>query len=246
MDLFAAVDIRGGVAVRLTQGDFARQAAYGDPVALARRWADAGARWIHVVDLDAARTGRPANRDIVLAVAAAVGCKVQAGGGIRSLGAAAALLDGGVDRVVLGTAAVDDPELLAQLASAYPGRIVAGVDHRGGGAEVAVSGWEAGAGVSLGQVLGHLDEVPLAAVVVTAIERDGTLRGPDLDGLVAVLEGSRHPVVASGGVRDTADLLALAAVTGGGRHLAGVIVGKALVEGALDVEEALAVCGPSG
>lgn len=245
MELFPAVDIRKGTAVRLTQGDFDRQVDYGDPLALARRYARAGARWIHVVDLDAARHGEAANRDTVLAIAAGVDARVQAGGGVRTAGDAAALLDAGVDRVVLGTAAVTDPDLVGELAARYPNRIVVGIDHRGGGAEVAVSGWEAPGGLSVTALLDRLAPVALAAVVVTAIERDGTLDGPDLAGLAAVLDATGHPVVASGGVRSAADLAALAAVRGGGRGLAAAIVGKALVEGRLSVEEGLAACAPS-
>ena len=246
MELLPAVDIRQGGAVRLTQGDFDRQVDYGDPVALARRYVRAGARWVHVVDLDAARLGSAANRPLVLAVVQAAGVPVQVGGGIRRAADAAELLDGGAARVVLGTAAVADPGLVADLARQHPGRIVVGVDHRGGGAEVAVSGWERAGGVTLEALLDQLDPVPLAAVVVTAIERDGMLGGPDVEGLRRTLGATRHPVIASGGVRSAQDLTALRDLTVGGRRLAGAIVGKALVEGMLSVEEALQACAASG
>jgi phosphoribosylformimino-5-aminoimidazole carboxamide ribotide isomerase len=246
MELFPAIDLRDGGAVRLVQGDFARQRDYGDPLVLARSYADAGARWIHVVDLDAARTGVPVNRQVVLdiaATAATAGVAVQAGGGVRSAEAAAALLDGGVTRVVLGTAAVRSPALVAELAGAYPDRVVVGLDHRGG--EVAVDGWEQGSGAALASVLEQLAPLSLAAVVVTTIERDGMLAGPDTDGLAEVLATTVHPVVASGGVRSADDLRRLASLEAGGRRLAGAIVGRAIMDGTLAVEEAIAACATS-
>ena len=222
MELFPAIDLHDGGAVRLVQGDFGRVRGYGDPAALARSYVAGGARWIHVVDLDAARTGEPVNRDVVLEIAAAVDVEVQAGGGVRGTADAAALLDHGVRRVVLGTAALETPELVESLAERYPGRVAVGLDHRG--AELAVRGWERPSGVTLRAALGRLAPVELGAVVVTAIDRDGMLGGPDLVGLRTVLDLSAHPVVASGGVRSPADLRALAALespASGGRGLAG-------------------------
>jgi phosphoribosylformimino-5-aminoimidazole carboxamide ribotide isomerase len=246
MELFPAIDLHDGGAVRLVQGDFSRSRAYGDPVELARRYEAGGARWIHVVDLDAARTGAPVNRAVVLAITAAVGIDVQVGGGVRREEDAAALLDGGVARVVLGTAAVRQPALVDTLAARFPGQVVVGLDHRGGGADVAVAGWEGDGGTTLVDALARVDALPLAAVVVTAIERDGTLHGPDVDGLRQVLLLSPHDIVASGGVRGAADLATLARLEGGGRRLAGAIVGTALVEGTLGIEEAVAACATSG
>ena len=246
MELFPAIDLRHGVAVRLVQGDFDRQKSYGDPLDLARRYQAGGAAWIHVVDLDAARTGAPVNRDTVLAVAGAVDIPVQSGGGVRSPEAAAALLDGGVARVVLGTAAGRDRGLLDALVDLYPGRVAVGLDHRGGDAEVALAGWEEAAGTTLPGALAALDVVDLAAVVVTAIDRDGAMSGPDLDGLRVVLGATHHGVIASGGVASADDLRALAHLEAAGRRLTGAIVGTALVEGALSVEEAVAACAASG
>lgn len=249
MELYPAIDLRHGTAVRLAQGDFAREQRFGDPVALARRYEAAGARWIHVVDLDAARTGEGANRAEVLAVAGAVDVPVQCGGGIRSAADADELLGGGVARVVLGTVAVRDPALVEELARRYPGQVAVGLDHRagaaGGSREVAVEGWEQGSGTALEDALDALRAVPVAAVVVTAIERDGVLQGPDLAGLTDVLGITPHPVIASGGVRSAGDLHALAALEAGGRRLAGAVVGRALVDGTLDVEEAVAACAAS-
>jgi phosphoribosylformimino-5-aminoimidazole carboxamide ribotide isomerase len=149
MELYPAIDIRDGGAVRLTQGDFDRQSEYGDPLDLARRFVAGGAPWLHVVDLDAARLGRAANRSTVLAIAGAVEVPVQTGGGVRSKADVAELLEGGVARVVLGTVALDRPDLVATLAAAYPGRVAVGVDYRrqpDGRTEVAVRGWEQGSG----------------------------------------------------------------------------------------------------
>jgi phosphoribosylformimino-5-aminoimidazole carboxamide ribotide isomerase len=240
MELFPAVDLHDRGAVRLVQGDFGRVRAYGDPVSLARSYVAGGAPWLHVVDLDAARTGRPVNRDIVLEIAGAVDVRVQAGGGVRSAEDARALLDHGVERVVLGTAALESPDLVVSLAGRYPGRIAVGLDHRR--SELAVRGWEEPGGTTLGGALEGLAGLDLGAVVVTAIDRDGMLAGPDLTGLRDALDRSTHPVVASGGVRSPADLEALAALEAGGRRLAGAIVGTALVEGAMSVEEAIAAC----
>jgi phosphoribosylformimino-5-aminoimidazole carboxamide ribotide isomerase len=245
MELFPAVDLYQGEAVRLVQGDFSRSRSYGDPMALARRYVDAGARWVHVVDLDAARTGEPVNRDTVLELIASVPVAVQVGGGIRRAEDADALLGAGAARVVIGTAALRDPALAAVLASRHPGRVAVGLDHRGGGAEVAVAGWEQGAARTLEQALAGLEGLPLAAVVITAIERDGMLEGPDVAGLASALGATRHPVVASGGVRSAADLRALRALRAAGRGLAGAIVGKALVDGVLAIEEAVAACAAS-
>ena len=243
MELYPAIDLRGGACVRLVQGDYARERVYGgDPVEVALEFEADGAPWIHVVDLDAARTGRPANREVVAAIAEAVGVPVQAGGGIRDEFSAEALLDAGVTRIVLGTAVVEDPGLLRRVASRHPGRVAVGLDSRGG--EVAVRGWTEGSGRSLEDVLGAVEDAPLGAVIVTDIARDGMLTGPDVKGMEAVLTATRHPVVASGGVGTLDDLRALAAVHVGGRALAGAIVGTAIHEGVFSVREAVLACEP--
>lgn len=239
MDLYPAIDIRGGRCVRLLQGDYDRETVYGDdPVAVAKGYEAAGAPWVHVVDLDAARSGRPENRDMVAAIAAAVGVPVQSGGGVRDNAAAEALLTAGVRRVVIGTAALRDPQFVRRLAAAWPGRIAVGIDGRGG--EAAVQGWTEGSGVSVLDAVAQFEDAGVAAVVVTDIGRDGTLTGPDVDGLTTVLERTAVDVIASGGVGSLDDLRALAELP-----LAGVIVGKALYEGVFTVEEAIAACAPS-
>ena len=240
VDLYPAIDLRGGKCVRLVQGDFAQETVYGDdPVAVAKGYEAAGARWIHVVDLDGALTGEPANRDAILAVRAAVGCRLQAGGGVRD----GSLLEAGVDRVVLGTAAVDEPALVGRLAAAHRGRVAVGLDVRDG--EVAIRGWTEGSGQRILEALGRFENVGVAAFVVTDIGRDGTMTGPDIDGLRTVLGATRVDVVASGGVGSLDDLRILATLEQHGRQLAGAIVGKALYEGVFTVEEALAACTPA-
>lgn len=243
MDLYPAIDLRGGACVRLVQGDYARERVYGgDPLAVAKEFEADGASWIHVVDLDAARTGRPENRAVVAAIAGAVAIPVQAGGGIRDEFSAESLLGAGVARIVLGTAALEDPGLLRRVAHRHPGRVAVGLDARHG--EVAVRGWTEGSGRTLADVLAEVEDAPLGAVVVTDISRDGMLGGPDLDGLAIVLSTTRHPVVASGGVGTLDDLRALALVRANGRGLAAAIVGTAIHEGVFSVREAVMACEP--
>lgn len=239
-ELYPAIDVRDGRCVRLYQGDYDRETVYGDdPVAQARGFAAEGAPWIHVVDLDAARTGDPRNRSVVGAVAAAVGVPVQAGGGVRDDAAADALLTGGVRRVVVGTAALDDPGWVRRLAARYPGRVAVGLDARG--RDVAVRGWVEGSGHDLVEVARRFDDAGVAALVVTEIGRDGTLAGPALDQLGDVLAATTLDVVASGGVGTLDDLRALAGLDVGGRRLSGAIVGRALYEGAFALADALKV-----
>ena len=226
--------------MRLYQGDFDKETAYGmDPVAVAEGYAAAGARWIHVVDLDAARTGTPENRPVIAAIAGAVDVRIQASGGVRDQASAEELLACGVDRVVLGTAAVENPELVCDLAGHH--QVAVGIDARG--RDVAVRGWTEGAGVDLFDLLARFRDSGVAAVIVTDISRDSTLEGPDLEGLAAVLEATDIAVIASGGVGALPDLEALATLNASGRTLAGAIVGKALYEGKFTVEEAIAACG---
>lgn len=243
MDLYPAIDVRGGRTVRLVQGDFGREVGYAtDPVAVAIAFAEAGAPWIHVVDLDAARTGEPANREVVAGIARAAGranrgTRVQAGGGVRSEAAAEALFDCGVHRVVIGTAALEEPALVRRLAARRP--VAVGVDARGG--DVAVHGWTAPSGESVATVLARFEDAGVAAVVVTEIGRDGTMAGPDLEGLAECLAATSIDIVASGGVGTLDDLRALAGLRVGDRSLAGAIVGRALHEGQFRLDEALAV-----
>lgn len=236
MDLYPAIDLRDGKCVRLHQGDYAQETVYGDdPVAQALAFAEAGAGWIHVVDLDAARTGVPENRDVVAAIAAAVPVPVQTGGGVRSVEAADALFAAGVERVVIGTAALTDPDLVRTLARDH--RVAVGLDAKSG--EVATDGWLVGSGRTVLDVARSFADVGVDAFVVTDISRDGTLAGPDIVGLSDVLGATPVDVIASGGVGSMADLDALAAVEVDGRRLSGVIAGKAIYEGHVDVAGAV-------
>jgi phosphoribosylformimino-5-aminoimidazole carboxamide ribotide isomerase len=259
--LYPAIDLRDGGAVRLTQGDFDREQRYGDPLALAARFIEEGARWIHVVDLNAARTGVPHERATLARIVelardnpARELVKVQTGGGIRTEADVADALALGVARVVLGTAAVEDPAFATRCARRWPGQIAVGLDYvlrPDGVAEARGHGWEEGSGRTLPELLDLWAGEPIGAVVATAIARDGMLGGADLDGLGALLALTALPVVASGGVGSLDDLRALAGLSvpgnggggaGGSRTLAGVIVGKALVEGRFGLEEAVAAC----
>jgi len=249
VELFPAIDVLGGRCVRLRQGDYAAQTVYDDdPVAVASAFVAAGATWLHVVDLDAARSGTPVNRAVVAAiaaVAAGAGVRVQSGGGVRDEAAAGALWDAGVTRVVLGTAAVQSPDLVARLASARASGVAVGLDTRHG--EVAVHGWADGAGVTAFELVTRMAGAGVAAFVVTDIGRDGMLAGPDIEGLGAVLDATDADVLASGGVAAVHDLEALGRLRGpvSGRRLAGVVVGRAIYEGKLSVEEGVATCAAS-
>jgi phosphoribosylformimino-5-aminoimidazole carboxamide ribotide isomerase len=237
-ELYPAVDLRGGRCVRLYQGDYGRETVYDDdPAAPARRFAEAGAPWIHVVDLDAARSGDPVNRPVVAAITAAVPVPVQAGGGVRDVDAAEALFAAGVRRVVIGTAALESPELVAELAARHP--VAVGLDVRDG--QVAVRGWEQSSGLDVLDAVARFADVPVDAFVVTQIAVDGTLAGPDLELYRSLLDSTGTPVVASGGVGSLDDLATLRDLQVGGRRLAGVIVGRALYEDRFSFDDALAV-----
>jgi phosphoribosylformimino-5-aminoimidazole carboxamide ribotide isomerase len=249
MELYPAIDLRDGGAVRLTQGDFDREERYGDPLALATRFVEGGASWIHVVDLNAARTGIPHERHTLARIVEAAGAagaatvKVQTGGGIRTEDDVAAVLDLGVARVVLGTAALADPALATRCARRWPGRVAVGLDYvvrEDGVAEARGHGWQEGSGRTVPELLGIWAGEPIGAVVATAIARDGMLEGADLAGMRTMLAATALPVIASGGVGSLNDLRALAEL-----DLAGVIVGKALVEGRFSLEEALIACKAS-
>jgi len=239
MDLYPAIDLRGGQCVRLYQGDFDQETVYGDdPVAQAKVFAEAGAPWIHVVDLDAARTGEPVNRPVIAAIANAVAVPVQTGGGVRDDDHALALLDAGVRRVVIGTAALDDPAWAQSLAARYPGRVALGLDVRG--REVAVRGWVEGSGRQIAEVIAMFEDAPFAALIVTQINVDGAGTGPDVDLYAELLDHTELDLIASGGVGSTDHLRTLASFGEEGTPLAGAIVGKALYEGAFTIDEALA------
>jgi phosphoribosylformimino-5-aminoimidazole carboxamide ribotide isomerase len=232
--LYPSIDLRGGHVVRLRQGDYAAETVYGDdPVAVATDFCEQGAAWIHVVDLDAARTGEATNRSAVARVAEAVvgRARVQAGGGVRSVDDANWLADAGVARVVMGSAAVRQPALVDEVATVIA--VAVGLDHRRG--ELAVHGWTEASGVRLADALFRFPAA--AAFVITDIERDGLLAGPDVDGLAGAVAAVDIPIIASGGVGTLDDLAALAKIPG----LHGIITGRALYEGRFTVADALRV-----
>ena len=232
IDLYPAIDLLAGRVVRLRQGDYADETVYGDdPVSVATGFAESGATWIHVVDLDAARSGDPVNRPVVAAIAAALTglAQVQTGGGVRTADDAAQLQAAGVSRVVMGSAAVREPALVKQVSQIVP--VAVGLDHRDG--EIAIHGWTEGSGLQLHEAY---ELFPTAEVfVITDIGRDGMLTGPDVDGLTESAQLAAAPVIASGGVSSLADISALASV----ENLGGIITGKAIYEGRFSVAEAL-------
>jgi len=237
MELWPAIDLRGGRAVRLRQGDYDRETVFdADPIDVARRFVAAGARRLHLVDLDGARDGLPRQADLVAGIAAAAGVPIQIGGGIRTPEAVRRYATLGVARFVVGSIAVERPELLADLATQWPGRVVLGLDARDG--RVAVRGWRETTAVTVADVIGRHGGLPLAAVVFTDIATDGMLGGPNLASLAAVIGATPLPVVASGGIATAADIVAVARL-----GAAGCIVGRALYDGGLDLTAALGAAG---
>jgi phosphoribosylformimino-5-aminoimidazole carboxamide ribotide isomerase len=245
--LYPAIDLRAGRAVRLVQGDYDRETEFDpDPVEAARRWVDQGGRALHVVDLDGARSGHPQSFDLVERIVDAVGVPVQFGGGLRSAEAVDAALATGVERVVLGTAALTDPDLVEALVAEHGGsRIVVAADSRGG--TIAVEGWERGSEVTTAELIAGLGRRGVGAFVFTPVEVDGTLAGPSLDRLrdaAAAAAGAGAGLIYSGGVGSVADLKDLAAV--GLASLEGVIVGRALYDGRFTVGEGQAALDGAG
>ena len=235
MIVYPAIDLRGGRCVRLLEGAFERETVYGDdPVAVARGFEAAGAGWLHVVDLDGARAGRPVQADLVAAICAAVRIPVQVGGGLRDAAAVDAALAAGATRAVLGTVAVQNPERAARICRAHPGRVALGLDARDG--RLRVAGWTEGAETTATAAAARAAELGAAAVIYTDIGRDGTERGPDLEGTRAVARAAGVPVIASGGIGALEHVRAVAAL-----GVAGVIIGRALYTGAVGLADALAV-----
>jgi phosphoribosylformimino-5-aminoimidazole carboxamide ribotide isomerase len=241
--LYPAIDIRGGRAVRLLRGDYDRETGYdADPVEAARRWVDGGAEILHVVDLDGARAGEPANLGVVERIAAAVDVPVQAGGGLRDRESVEAAFEAGAARAVLGTAAQRDPGLAGALAGLYGGRIVVSVDARGG--RVAVAGWEEETGTEVEEAIAALAGTGVRRFVHTPVEVDGTLAGPGLARLGPVLDACERAgaeLIYSGGVGTLDDLALLRDL--GRPGLSGVIVGRALYERRFTVTAAIATLG---
>ena len=235
MEVIPALDLRGGQVVRLTQGDYARETVYeSDPARAAERFLAGGAARLHVVDLEGARDGvTQAEAAIRSIVDAAGSVPVQLGGGIRSLDRVEDLLGLGLDRVILGTAALADPDLLGRSAERFPGRVMLGLDARDG--RVATHGWTETAEVTARDLVERFEGLPLGGIIYTDIARDGMLEGPNVEATRALADQTKLPVIASGGVSSVDDLVALART----RVITGTIVGRALYTGDVDLEAAL-------
>jgi phosphoribosylformimino-5-aminoimidazole carboxamide ribotide isomerase len=232
--LYPAIDIRGGKAVRLLQGDYERETTYdADPVDAAVRWADEGAEFLHVVDLDGAKAGEPWNLDAIRRIAATVNCPIQVGGGLRDPDSVAAVLECGAARVVIGTAALRDPEFLQAAVDAHGDRVVVSVDTRGG--KVSLSGWTETSDVEAPDAVADLTNRGVQRFLCTAIEVDGTMEGPAIDQLNQIASATSARIQASGGVGDLSHLKRLAAEAA--PNIEGVIVGRALYERNFTVAE---------
>jgi phosphoribosylformimino-5-aminoimidazole carboxamide ribotide isomerase len=235
--LYPAIDIRGGQAVRLLRGDYERETAYdADPVDAAARWAGEAAEFLHVVDLDGAKAGAPRNLDAVRRIAAAVECPIQVGGGLREMGSVDAVLAAGAARVVIGTAALRDPEFLAAALEKHGERVVVSVDARDG--KVSLSGWTETSDLDVADAVADLSERGAQRFLCTAIEVDGTMEGPATDELNRIASSTSAKVIASGGVGDLSHLESLA--RDAAPNVEGAIVGRALYEQKFTVSEAIA------
>jgi phosphoribosylformimino-5-aminoimidazole carboxamide ribotide isomerase len=238
MILFPAIDLKDGRCVRLIQGDMAQATVFNlDPADQARQFAAAGAEWIHVVDLNGAFAGTPVNGAAVSSILAAVKAPVQLGGGIRDLATVEAWLERGVGRVILGTAAVKNPELVKTACRAFPGRVAVGIDAKRG--LVATEGWSDVSELSVADLARRFIDVGVAAVIHTDIDRDGVMQGPNVDASAALARAAPIPVIVSGGVSSMADLVAVKAAAASG--IVGVISGRALYDGRIDLAAAIAL-----
>lgn len=235
MNLYPAIDLKDGQCVRLLRGDMDAATVFNDnPAAQAKAFIDAGCAWLHVVDLNGAFAGRPVNADAVEAIIAATGVPVQLGGGIRDLETVDRWLSSGIARVILGTAAVKDPDMVREACRLHPNKVAVGIDARGG--YVAVEGWADVSSVSAIDLARQFEDDGVAAIVYTDIDRDGAMEGPNLDATRALAEAVSIPVIASGGVSSLEDLIALKR---GIPNLDGAISGRALYDGRIDLAVAM-------
>jgi phosphoribosylformimino-5-aminoimidazole carboxamide ribotide isomerase len=236
MILFPAIDLKDGLCVRLQQGDMARATVFNrDPAEQAHAFELAGFEYLHIVDLDGAFAGKPVNAAAVDRILEAINIPVQLGGGIRNMASIAGWLDKGVDRVIVGTAAVRDPALVREAAAQFPGKVAVGLDARDG--NVAVQGWAESSELAALDIARRFEDAGVAAIIYTDIARDGMLQGLNLDATIALAEAVSIPVIASGGLASLDDIAALLAPRA--RKLEGAIAGRALYDGRLDAAEAL-------
>ena len=240
MEVIPAIDLLEGQCVRLYQGDYSQSEVFSNnPVEIAKQWADQGATRLHVVDLDGAKQGKPANQKAIEDIAREISIPVQVGGGLREAGSVAQLLSLGVDRAILGTVAVENPQLVEALCQEFPGKIAVGIDARNG--KVATRGWletSQVTAITLAQTMANLG---VATIIYTDIHRDGTLTGPNLEALRELAEAIEIPVIASGGVSSLTDLLSLLALEPLGVN--GAIVGRAIYTGDVNLTEAIRAVG---
>ena len=240
MEIIPAIDLLDGACVRLHQGDYEQVTRFSDdPVAQALSWQNQGATRLHLVDLDGAKRGEPVNDAAIRAITAALDIPVQLGGGVRSVERAHDLLSCGLDRVILGTVAIEQPELVSQLAQRYPNQIVVGIDAKEG--KVATRGWIEQSDVLATDLARRFSDAGIAAIITTDIATDGTLAGPNLTALREMAEASSVPVIASGGIGCMGDLLSLLPLEALG--VTGVIVGRALYDGRVELAEAVQAIG---
>lgn len=236
MLIIPAIDLKDGKCVRLLRGEEGTETVFSqDPVAVAVRWTDCGARLIHVVDLDGAFSGKPRNFELIKEIVKSVSCSVQVGGGIRDIETIERYLETGLERVILGTVALQKPEILTEANSRFPRQIAVGVDTRDG--EIAIRGWKETVEFDLKSFLRELKSVGIPMVVHTDIDRDGTLEGININAVEEFVRNSPIPVIASGGISGTNDLEKLSTLTGAG--LFGVIVGKSIYSGKIELREAI-------
>ena len=241
MDVIPAIDLLEGRCVRLYQGDYEQSQVFDEnPVAVARQWVEQGATRLHLVDLDGAKAGHPVNWQAIEAIARSVNVSIQVGGGLRDRQSVANLLEMGVHYAILGTVAVEQPDLVNQLCQEFPQQIVVGIDARNG--KVATRGWLETSEVEAIALAQQMAQSGVAAIIYTDIHRDGTLQGPNQQALRELAEAVSVPVIASGGISSTTDLLSLLALEPAG--VTGVIVGRALYTGDVSLKEALRAIGP--
>lgn len=240
MDVIPAIDLLDGKCVRLYQGDYDQAQTFSeDPVTVAQQWQAQGAPRLHVVDLDGAKAGHPVNQSVIGAIVRALDIPVQVGGGLRDQASVAALMAQGVDRAILGTVAVEQPELVTQLCAAFPGQIAVGIDARNG--QVATKGWLETSSVSALDLAQRMEAQGVSTIIYTDIQRDGTLQGPNIPALRDLASVLSIPVIASGGVSSVSDLLSLTALEGMG--VTGAIVGRAIYTGDVKLVEAVKAVG---